>query len=81
MNKFLASSSNPKELSLTIKGAIVAATPIIALIIKAMGGQIDNDTIQQFATYLSDIVFVVGTLASSVMMIVGILRKVYNSFK
>ncbi len=81
MNKFLASSSKPKELSLTIKGAIVAATPIIALVIKFAGGEIDNGDIELVANYSADIVFVAGTLASSIMMIAGIARKVYNSFR
>lgn len=81
MNKFLTSSSNPKELSLTIKGAIVAAAPIIALVIKFAGGEINNDDIQTVANYAADLVFLVGTVASSVMMIVGIARKVYKSFR
>lgn len=80
MNKLLASSVDPKQLSLAVKGALVALVPVIAVVIKAAGGEISNDDLQIVAQSIADIIAIVGTVASAVMLIAGVLRKVYNSF-
>jgi len=81
VNKFLASSVNSGELSLTLKGALLAVVPLVALVIRAAGGEISNDDLNVFVEAVSEIVLIIGTLASSFLMIIGVLRRVYNSFK
>ena len=81
VNKFLASSVNSGELSLTLKGALLAVVPLVALVIRAAGGEISNDDLNAFVEAASEIVLIIGTLASSFLMIIGVLRRVYNSFK
>ena len=81
MNKFLASSADPKDLTLTIKGALVAVVPIIALILKAAGHSISDDDLQTITDNVSNIVVLLGSLVSSAMMVYGVARKVYYSFK
>lgn len=81
MNKLLASSVDSKQLSLTVKGALVALVPVIAVVIKAAGGEISNDDLQLVAQSIADIIAIVGTVASAVMLVAGVLRKVYNSFR
>jgi hypothetical protein len=77
MNKLLGSSANPEELSLTIKGMIATIIPLFGLILKAAGHQVDDATLQEFTNTLSTIVVLLGSLAASVMMLIGICRKLY----
>ena len=81
VNKFLASSVNSGELSLTLKGALLAVVPLVALVIRAAGGEISNDDLNVFVEAVSEIVLIIGTLASSFLMIIGVLRRIYKSFK
>lgn len=81
INPILASSSDSKQLSLTLKGAIIAVAPIVALVIKAAGGEISNDELEAIVNASTDIVVALGSMASLAMMAFGVIRKVYNSFK
>lgn len=81
MNKLLASSSDPKQLSLTIKGALVLLVPLVALIVKAAGGQVDNADLQGIVDVIADIVFFAGSIVSLGATLVGAVRKIVNSFK
>lgn len=81
MNPVLVSSADPKQLSLTIKGAIVAIAPIMALVIKMAGGEISNNELETVVNAATDIVVALGSIASLAMMAFGVIRKVYYSFK
>jgi hypothetical protein len=80
LNPVIASSVNPKEISLVLKGALVAVAPLMALIIKAAGGEISNEELQSVVDAAADIVTAVGSIASLGMMAYGVIRKVVNSF-
>lgn len=80
MNKLLESSSNPKQLSLSVKGALVLALPLAAVIIKAAGGQVESAELERLIDIITDIVFFSGSIASLFTMAFGLLRKIYNSF-
>lgn len=79
INPIIASSSDPKQISLVIKGAIVAVAPLMALVVKAAGGEISNDELQNIVNMASDIVVAAGSIVSLGMMLFGALRKIYFS--
>lgn len=81
MNKLLASSTDPKQLSLTIKGALTLVLPLAALIIKATGGQVDNKDLEGIIEVIGDIAFFAGSILSLGAIFVGAIRKIVNSFK
>lgn len=80
MNKLLASSSDPKQLSLTVRGVLVAVVPLVAVVIRAAGGELDDSQVQVIIDGVSEAVFLFGSAVSAVMMLVGLVRKVYNTF-
>lgn len=77
LNPLVASSVDPKQLSLTIKGALIAGVPIVALVLKAAGHEIGNDDLQSFVDIASDFVVAVGSAASLGIMLYGAIRKAY----
>lgn len=81
MNKLLASSSDPKQLSLTIQGSLLAIVPFAAMAIKAAGGEVTNDDLGAIVDLITDLVFFVGSIISLGTALYGALRKVFNSFK
>jgi hypothetical protein len=81
ISPYLASSADPKQISIMVKGAIVAIAPIIALVIKAAGGEISNEELQSVINVSTDIIAALGSIASLAMIGYGLLRKVYYSFQ
>lgn len=81
MNKLLASSSDPKQLSLTVRGILVAIVPLVATVIKLAGGELDGDSAKLVVDTVSDGVFLFSSAISAVLVVVGLVRKVWNSFK
>ena len=81
MNKLLVSSTDPKQLSLTIKGALTLILPLAALLIKASGGQVDNQDLEGIIEVIGDIAFFAGSILSLGAIFVGAIRKIVNSFK
>jgi hypothetical protein len=81
MNKFLASSTDPKQLSLTIKGALVLIIPLASVLIKYFGGTIDDRELEQIVDIIADIAFFAGSIVSLLAMFAGAIRKISNSFK
>jgi hypothetical protein len=81
ISPYLASSADPKQISIVVKGAIVAIAPIIALLIKAAGGEISNEELETIVTVTCDIVAALGSIASLAMMGYGVIRKVYYSIQ
>lgn len=80
MNKVLASSSDPKQLSLTVRGVLVTVVPLVAVVIKVAGGELDDSSVQAIVDGVSEAVFLFGSAVSVVMMVAGLVRKVYNTF-
>lgn len=73
MNKLITSSSDPKKLSLTIKGILVAIVPIVAVLL----GLPEAD-LQPLINGIVDVVYAGSALISAVMVVYGAGRKVYN---
>lgn len=80
MNKLLASSTDPKQLSLTVKGFLILLIPIATLVIKLAGGEVSNETLQTIIDNIADIVFFSSSILSLIAMIVGAVRKIAKSF-
>ena len=80
MNKLLASSSDPKQLSLTVRGVLVAVVPLVAVVIRLAGGEIGDGDVQAIIDNVSNAVFLFGSAISVIMMVAGLIRKVYNTF-
>lgn len=80
MNKLLASSSDPKQLSLTVRGVLVAVVPLVAVVIRAAGGELDDSQVQVIIDSVSNAVFMFGSAVSLIMMVAGLIRKVYKTF-
>jgi len=81
LQDLLASSANPKQLSLTVTGALSLIVPLAALVIKATGHDVDNATLQNIVAVIGDAVFAIGTAVSSIMMVVGVIRKLVIAFQ
>lgn len=80
MNKLLASSSDPKQLSLTVRGVLVAVVPLVAVVIRVAGGELDDSQVQVIIDSVSNAVFMFGSAVSLIMMVAGLIRKVYKTF-
>jgi len=74
MNKWYNSSSNPEELSLTIRGILLAWVPMIITI-----GQFFRIDITQ--ELLIELIQTATATISALMILWGVLRKIYNKFK
>ena len=73
MNKFLGSSANPEEVSLTIKSIGVWAIPALMAIITYSGYNITQNE-------LIDLVNNLAILAATAMTTFGLFRKLYYKF-
>ena len=81
MKQLFASSADPKQLSLTIKGALMLIVPLAAMVIKAVGGDVTNYDLEQIVDIITDLVFFVGSIVSLGAILWGAVRKLLNSFK
>ncbi len=81
MNKILASSTDPKQLSMSIKGALILIVPLAALVIKAAGGEVENEQLENVIDIIADIVYFAGSILSLGTMLLGAVRKIASSFK
>jgi|GEM_PF-2883593 len=75
------SSANPSEVSLTIKGALVGALPLIMAGIGLAHLNIGQDAITPIFDTIASIVQGLLTLVSLGVMLYGMLRKVWLSIK
>jgi uncharacterized membrane protein len=72
MKKVLTSSSGSGNLSLTIKGLLLALVPVIISIAKTQGIEVAE----------SDVVNIINnifTIASLIAVVIGLVRKIYLS--
>ena len=70
MNNIIKSSENPENLSLTIKGILVALIPTVVYLGGVFGLNVAEADLTQFVS-------AIATLISAGMIIVGLLRKAY----
>lgn len=72
LDKLITSSSNPAEISATIKGIIVAILPIVIY----FTGASESD-INAIVDGVIQVIFLGTTIYSTVMTVFGIGRKIY----
>ena len=73
LNKYLGSSANPEEISLTIKSVGVWAIPALMALITYSGYDITQNE-------LIDLVNNLAILTASAMTVFGLFRKLYYKF-
>jgi hypothetical protein len=81
MNKLIASSVDPNQLSLTLKGIIIGVAPIAMLVLHAVGKNITQDQLQAVVEVTTNVVAALGALVSSIIVAVGVIRKLVLLFK
>lgn len=74
MNKILQSSSNAKEVSLTVKGVLASLAPLAIAVLANAGVEMAESDYAQLVELTTAII-------SSTMILIGLLRKGYNEFK
>ena len=72
-NKLLASSKNPENLSLTIKGILLALVPIIIFIAQ-------KNSVALSESEIVEIINAIAVALTSVMIILGLARKIFIKF-
>jgi len=73
MNKYIASSVNPNQLSTTISGLIITLSSVIILVASKYGLVISTDDISSIATQ-------VGLAIGALTTIYGLIRKLLVKF-
>ena len=81
MNKLIASSVDPKQLSLTVKGILVSLVVPITIVLHALGKNISQDELSALVELITNVVAAAATLVSTVMMLYGSARKFYTGLK
>jgi len=77
LNKLLASSVDPEELSLTVKGLLLSSVPLVMLIVQAAGTHISQNQLREVIVAIADSVAALGTLVSASMVAAGMVRKLF----
>jgi len=72
INWFIKSSKDPKNIALTMKGLV----PLLVVI-----GIGNTDLLQGLSTTITNIVIGIGGLISSVITLIGFIRKIILTFK
>lgn len=67
------SSENPENFSLTIKGALLTAIPVIIMIAEQFQFTLDPTKLQSYSNSMV-------IIATGAIMLIGIARKLYNTF-
>ena len=70
MNKLIASSKNPEQLSMTVTGILTAIVPILVAVFQALGIEIAEGMI-------FDIIQQISVVISGLLMLYGMLRKAF----
>lgn len=70
----LQSSANPDKVALTVKGILSSLVPLIIIALKLFGIEILPEN-------LNEIVIQVSSLVSILLTAVGIVRKIYLTYK
>lgn len=75
MNKLIASSADPTQISLTLKGILVGIVPVVFILLHTIGAKIDQPTLQTIVESVTNVITALGTLVSAVMVAYGVIRK------
>lgn len=73
--KLFESSKNPGEVSLVVKSALIGFLPIIGIVLKGLGHDIDQETLKQAVEMIGDIVTTFFALMSAIGMFWGFIRR------
>lgn len=75
-SKLLGSSVDPQKLSLTVKGVIVGAIPIIGVLVQLFGVSLSGELLNDLAESVGSLILQIGSTLSAIMITVGIIRKI-----
>ena len=74
--KLLSSSVDPQKLSLTVKGVIVGAIPVIMFLAPLFGVNLSDGILNDLAESVGNVILQVGATVSAAMVVVGVVRKI-----
>lgn len=77
--KIIASSADPKQLSLLIRAQLLLIAPLFSLLVKAGGGAVDNNEVEAIINGITDAVYFIGMGAWAVSTVYAGGRRLYNS--
>lgn len=81
MNKFLASSTDPNKLSLTIKGVLGGVSTLLLLVLTSVGVNITSGDLQIVIDGIGDFIVAFFGLLSTIAIVYGGCRKIYYQIK
>lgn len=81
MKKFFASSVDPNQVSLTIKGVFTLIVPLATILVNRAGHNLDNAQVVAVEDAITNVVVVGSSLISAFMVLFGLFRKVMASLK
>ena len=74
MGWLIQSSADPDKVALTVKGILTGFIPLIFMVLQIVGHPLPNAT-------LDDLIVKVSAVVSVVLTLVGLVRKIYLTFK
>lgn len=81
MNKFFASSVDPEQVSLTIKGVFTLLVPLVTILVNRAGHNLDNTQVVAMEDAVTNVIVIGSSLISAFMILFGLFRKVMVSLK
>jgi len=75
----LQSSADPNEVSLTIKGLLIGAIPVVMAVLGLAHINLGQDQLTGIVDALVNVVQIALTLFSAVATLYGLVRKVWNT--
>lgn len=73
LNWLVFSSENPDNFSLTLKGAVATLLPVFIMLAQQLGFTLDSVNVEAF-------VLSVIAIATTVVTLIGLIRKLYNTY-
>jgi hypothetical protein len=80
LNPILASSADPTELSLTVKGLLVIFVPIAMAVLRITGYTVPDTDTTALIDATANVVSVGATFVSAIMIFYGLARKLVHAF-
>lgn len=77
--KLFESSQNPGQVSLLVKSALIGFLPIVGVILKLVGHEIDQESLKGAVEIIGDIVASFFACMSAIGMLWGFIRKYFIS--
>ncbi len=74
VNWIVYSSENPQNFSLTIKGAVATLLPVVIMLASQLGFTLDGINLEEYILSLI-------TIATTIVTLIGLIRKMVNTFK